>query len=82
MLYKVLFLAILVRLFFLVGKGTPHGAKFLANAAKGQVRIFLLDLGTVFLGKEHESRKWFFSAVLFLGRALCNIKGKRMKMAL
>jgi hypothetical protein len=24
----------------------------------------------VFLGKEHESRKWFFSAVLFLGRAL------------
>jgi urea transporter len=55
-------LAGLVILLGLVVQGTPHFSQLLADSAKGQVRIFLLELGAMFLGKEHESRQGLLAA--------------------
>jgi hypothetical protein len=59
-------LASLVVFLGLVIQGAPHFSQFLTNPSKGQLRIALLELGTVFLGKQHESREGLFAATRLL----------------
>jgi hypothetical protein len=64
----------LVFLLLLVAECAPHFAQLFADPTKGQVRVILLDLGTMLLAKKHESSESLLGLLLastsLLGRSL------------
>ena len=59
--YRLL-LSVLVSLLLFLVQSTPHFAKLLSDLAKGNVGVFFLDLGAVFLGEQHEATKLLLSS--------------------
>lgn len=70
-------LARLVALLGLVVQGTPHFSQFLSNATKGQLGIFFLEFGTMFLGEQHESRQRLLAAAAAAGLLLAALSLSR-----
>ena len=60
-------LAVLVLFLLLVAQRPPHFTQLFADLAKLEIRVILLDLVTVFLAKEHESRQRLLRSALLFG---------------
>ena len=59
-------LSLLVVLLGLFVQSTPHLPNFLSNTTKGKVGMVFLDLGALFLGKEHEAFEWLLGTAASL----------------
>jgi hypothetical protein len=66
----LLVLSVLVGLLLVIRERSPHLTQLLSDSSKSDVGIVFLDLSTVLLGEEHETRQGFLGASALLGTCL------------